>query len=101
MRWVVFVLAALALAAPAAVAREARFGSTLTAEPNAFDPPSTCDASPSGIGRDDGPCTRVAGGYDAGGAVAGRVQAPADGVIRKVSLRAGAPGILRVMLVRL
>ena len=100
MRWGIALLAALALA-PAAFAREARFGSTLTAAPTSFDPPATCDTSASGFARDDGPCTRVAVGYGAGGAVAGRVQAPADGVIRKVTLRAGAPGVLRVKVVRM
>jgi hypothetical protein len=101
MRWAVVILAALALAPPASAAREVRFGSTLARAPTGFDPPATCDASPSGFGRDDGPCTRVAIGFAAGGAVAGRVTAPADGVIRRVTLRAGAPGTLRVKLVRL
>ena len=100
MRWGLVLFAMLALA-PAASAREARFGSTLTAAPTGFDPPATCDVSASGFGRDDGPCTRVAVGYGAGGAVAGRVRAPADGVIKKVTLRAGAPGVLRVKLVRM
>jgi hypothetical protein len=101
MRRAALLLAALALAPPAAAARDVRFGSSLAEEPTGFDPPETCDTSPSDFARDDGPCTRVAVGFGAGGAVAGRVTAPADGVIRRVTLRAGAPGTLRVKLVRL
>jgi hypothetical protein len=50
--------------------------------------------------QDLGQCTRVALGYAATGAVAGQVRAPISGVIRRVRVRAGSPGTLRVTVVR-
>jgi hypothetical protein len=83
----------------AAAATSLTFGSTLNAPPTSSDPPATCDSS--GVTNQDvGPCTRVAIGYPATGAVAGAVRAPMSGVIRRVRIRAGTPGTLRVTLVR-
>jgi hypothetical protein len=91
--------AAVVAAAPGtAQAAELRFGSTLSQPPTTdVDQPAACDPS----GEDLGPCTRVALGFAATGAVAGRVTAPASGVIRRVRLRASTPGSVRVTLVRL
>jgi hypothetical protein len=83
----------------AAAATSLTFGSTLNGPPTSSDPPATCDTS--GVTNQDiGPCTRVAIGYAATGAVAGAVRAPMSGVIRRVRIRAGTPGALRVTLVR-
>jgi len=83
----------------AAAATSLTFGSTLNAPPTPSDPPATCDTS--GVTNQDlGPCTRVAIGYAATGAAAGAVRAPMSGVIRRVRIRAGTPGTLRVTLVR-
>jgi len=111
MRRAGILVAALALMAPAAAhARHtASFGSTLSAAPTNVDPPATCTVqrAPQGAGEpsnsfsDTGPCALVAVGYSATGAVAGRVSAPFSGVIRRVRLRAGAPGLVRLQLVRL
>jgi hypothetical protein len=92
---------ALLLVAPAsaAVAKQVSFGSTLSAPPTNFDPPATCDTS-GPTNQDLGACTRVALGYAATGAVAGQVRAPISGVIRRVRVRAGTPGALRVTLAR-
>jgi hypothetical protein len=87
----------------------ATFGSTLSAAPNNFEPPATCNVQrpsegagqPENQGTDIGPCTVVAVDYGATGAVGGRVSAPFSGVIRRLRLRAGAPGAVRVELVRL
>jgi hypothetical protein len=101
MRRALVIAVALLLAAPAAGqgARRVSFGSTLNAAPTDFDPPATCDTS--GVtDQDIGSCTRVALGYAATGAVAGQVRAPLSGVIRRVRVRAGTPGALRVTLVR-
>jgi plastocyanin len=89
----------LIAAATIAAAAVATFGSTLSQPPTDVDPPATCDVS--GANQDTGPCTRVAIGYPATGAVAGRASAPFAGVIRRVRVRAGTPGALRVLVVRL
>jgi hypothetical protein len=95
---------ALALAGPAAGAaakvRTATFGSTLSKPPTNADPPATCDTS-AVTARDTGSCTRVALGFAATGAVGNQVRVPFDGIIRRVRIRAGTPGTLRVTLVRL
>jgi hypothetical protein len=86
----------------------ATFGSTLAQPPTNFDPAATCDVQrpsegsgqPENQGTDIGSCTRVAVDYAAGGAVAGRVTAPFTGTIRRLRLRAGGPGVVRVRLVR-
>jgi hypothetical protein len=84
-------------AAPPADAAGLRFGSTLSQPPSAdVDLPAACDPS----GEDLGPCTRVALGFAATGALANRVTAPATGVIRRVRLRASTPGTVRLTLVR-
>jgi hypothetical protein len=92
----------LLMAAPPAgqAATRVSFGSTLNAPPTDFDPPATCDTS-GATNQDIGPCTRVALGYAATGAVSGQVRAPISGVIRSVRVRAGKPGALRVTLVRI
>jgi hypothetical protein len=91
---------ALLLAAPAAGAKpkSITFGSTLSQPPTVTDP-VTCDTS--GVtASDDGPCTRVALGYAATGAVAGRVSAPVSGTIKRVRVRAAKPATVRLTLVR-
>jgi hypothetical protein len=92
---------ALLLAAPAtAPAKSVTFGSTLSQPPTTTEAPATCDTS--GVTNQDfGPCTRVALGYAATGAVAGRASAPVSGVIRRVRVRAAKPGAVRLTLVRL
>lgn len=96
-------VAALALGAlvPASAGAAVRvsFGSTLSKGPTDFDPPATCDTS-GPVNQDIGPCTRVALGYAATGAVSQQVRAPFGGVIRRVRIRAGTPGAVRVTLVR-
>jgi len=106
VRTALVILAAGALvvsgpaAGAAAKARTATFGSTLSKPPTNTDPPATCDTS-AVTARDTGPCTRVALGFAATGAVGNQVRVPFDGVIRRVRIRAGTPGTLRVTLVRL
>jgi hypothetical protein len=108
------VIAALAAAvlAPAGGAwasRTASFGSTLSQPATNFDPSATCNVQrpsegagiPSNEGTDTGKCSLVAVAYAATGAVAGRVNAPFSGVVRRLRLRSGAPGFVRVELVRL
>jgi hypothetical protein len=92
-------LALTGSAAAAAKVRSATFGSTLSKPPTNADPPATCDTS-TVTARDLGPCTRVALGFAATGAVGNRVRVPFDGVIRRVRIRAGTPGAVRVTLVR-
>ena len=76
--------AVAALAAAAVV-----FGHPLDKPPTGGDQPATCDTS--GGSTDLGPCTRVAT----------RWPAPRSGTIDRIRLRAGAPGTLRLVLVRL
>jgi hypothetical protein len=105
----VVVAAAALTPAGAWASRTATFGSTLSQPANAFDPPATCNVQrpsdgagqPENQGTDTGSCTRVAVAYPATDAVAGRVSAPFSGVVRRLRLRAGAPGNVRVELVRL
>jgi len=92
------LLAALPAGAGAAVTG-LTFGSTLSGPPTNFEPPATCDPSQTND-QDFGPCTRVAIGYAAGGAVKGRAAAPITGTIRRIRIRAGTPGSIRVTLVR-
>lgn len=99
MRVALITSLALLLAAPAAGAKQVTFGSTLNQPPTVQDP-ATCDTS--GVTNQDiGPCTRVAFGYAATGAVAGRSSAPVSGTIRRVRVRAAKPATVRVTLVRL
>ena len=99
-RPVLIALAAL-LCVPgaASAAHSVTFGSTLSQPPTDFDPPATCDTTP-GQGEDFGACTRVAIGYAATGAVAGRVAAPVSGTLTRVRIRAGTPGLVRVVVAR-
>jgi hypothetical protein len=94
-RAIVVAVLALALAAPVADARRVKFGSTLDQPPTGIDAPYTCDPITQ---TDLGPCTRVALGYFATGAVRDRVAAPVDGVIRRVRVRAAVPGAVRLMV---
>jgi plastocyanin len=101
MKRLVLLAAAALLCVPAAAsaARPVIFGSTLSQAPTDFDPPATCDTTP-GEGEDFGVCTRVAIGYAATGAVAGRVAAPVNGTLTRVRIRAGTPGVVRVVIAR-
>ena len=91
--------ATITLALPGAgEARQVSFGSTLNQPPTHFDPPATCD--PTGADRDVGPCTRVAVGFAATGAVSNAERSPVSGTIRRVRIRAAAPDTLRVTLAR-
>ena len=101
MRRARVLAAALAARAPASAPAAVRvsFGSTLSKGPTDFDPPATCDTS-GPVDQDFGPCTRVGLGYAATGAVSEQVRAPFSGTIRRVRIRAGTPGIVRVTLVR-
>src|SRR4051812_1339201 len=90
--------ALLCLPAGATAAKPVVFGSTLSQPPTGFDPPATCDVS--GLGKDIGACTRVGVGYPATGAVASRVAAPVSGTVTRVRIRSGAPGLVRVAVVR-
>jgi hypothetical protein len=93
------IAAAVAAAAPAvAGAARVKFGSTLNQPPTGIDAPYTCD--PTGRDSDLGPCTRVALGYFATGAVGDRVSAPVSGVIRRVRVRAALPGAVRLSVAR-
>jgi len=106
---VVVAAAVLAPAGGAWASRTAAFGSTLSQPANTFDPPATCNVQrpsdgagqPENQGTDTGTCTRVAVAHPATDAVGGRVNAPFSGVVRRLRLRAGAPGNVRVELVRM
>jgi|tagenome__1003787_1003787.scaffolds.fasta_scaffold20934406_2 plastocyanin len=99
-RPVLIALAALlCVPAGASAAHTVTFGSTLSQPPTDFDPPATCDVTP-GQGEDFGACTRVAIGYAATGAVAGRAAAPVSGTVTRVRIRAGTPGVVRVVVAR-
>jgi hypothetical protein len=92
--------AVLALVPAGAVgARSRTFGSTLDRPPSHYRPPATCDTT--GANLDTGPCTRVALAFAGTGAVKGRVRAPMKGFIRRIRMRAAAPGTVRLRLVRL
>ena len=92
-------VAALALAAAGpADAKRITFGSTLDHPPTATSAPATCDVT--GADWDTGPCTRVAIGFDATGSVGGRVKAPAKGTIKRIRLRSGIAGQVRMVLAR-
>lgn len=93
------MLALVALPAAADAAVRVSFGSTLSEPPTDFEPPATCDTT--GTNADTGPCTRVALGFAATGAIHGHVRAPLSGTIRRVRIRAGTPGTVRLVLVRL
>jgi hypothetical protein len=96
---VLYALIAALWLAGSAHGADLTFGSTLSQPPTTdVDAPATCD--PSGANEDLGPCTRVAVGFAATGAVADRVTAPASGVIRRVRVRASTPTTMRLTLAR-
>ena len=93
------VLGLCAVPAAADAAVRVSFGSNLSQPPTDFEPPATCDST--GANVDTGPCTRVALGYAGTGAIHDHVRAPLSGTIRRIRIRAGTPGTLRVVLVRI
>jgi hypothetical protein len=93
------VLASVGVLALPATSLAFKFGAKLDSQPDNSAPPHSC-AKDSSSGEVPSPCTRVLISSDTGLA-GGHLTSPADGVITKFKIRAGAAGSIRFGVVRL